>query len=124
MLTAKNAQILIRRAPIYIFRKLEPVFSSTLLPYSMTTGDVLTTTIVKPVGKDVGDETDLQTLQGLSGRTLIISPDWTNPSGEYRLGIKPAYELFPKDLVTRLKRVSILDERMGQGRLSEISELP
>ncbi|RUS20247.1 subtilase family-domain-containing protein [Endogone sp. FLAS-F59071] len=67
-------------------------------------GDVFTATIVKPVVKDVGDETDLQTLQGLSGRTLIISPDWTNPSGEYRLGIKPAYELFPKDLVKRLKR--------------------
>lgn len=45
-----------------------------------------------------------KTLQGLSGRTLEIGSEWTNPSGEYRLGLKPAYELFPKELVNRLKQ--------------------
>ncbi|RUP47401.1 hypothetical protein BC936DRAFT_145776 [Jimgerdemannia flammicorona] len=67
-------------------------------------GDVVTTTIAKPVVKDVGDEADLLTLQGLSGRTLIVNASWANPSGEYRLGVKPAYHLFPERLVARLKQ--------------------
>lgn len=36
-------------------------------------------------------------------RTLRLNPAWTNPSGEWRVGIKRAYELFPKQLVTRVK---------------------
>lgn len=36
-------------------------------------------------------------------RTLRLNPEWTNPSGEWRVGIKRAYELFPKQLVTRVK---------------------
>lgn len=36
-------------------------------------------------------------------RTLRLNPKWTNPSGEWRVGIKRAYELFPKLLVTRVK---------------------
>ncbi len=41
-------------------------------------------------------------LEGLSGRKLRINPAWTNPSGEYRLGLKRAYELFPGELVGRV----------------------
>lgn len=37
------------------------------------------------------------------GRTLTLNKGWVNPSGEWRVGIKRAYELFPKILVTRLK---------------------
>lgn len=46
-------------------------------------------------------------IEGLSGRKLIISEKWNNPSGEYRVGLKRAYELFPTELVDRLKEVSI-----------------
>ncbi|CAN0124068.1 unnamed protein product, partial [Discosporangium mesarthrocarpum] len=35
-------------------------------------------------------------------RTLRLNPSWENPSGEWHLGIKRAYELFPGPLVTRV----------------------
>ncbi len=41
-------------------------------------------------------------LEGLSGRTLTIPQNWQNPSGEYRLGMKAAWELFPSELMHRL----------------------
>jgi tripeptidyl-peptidase-2 len=59
-------------------------------------GDVQTSTVV-----ELGDD---GTLTGLSGRTLTPDPAWNNPSGEYRLGLKAGYELFPGGLVARLKR--------------------
>ena len=36
-------------------------------------------------------------------RTARLNPKWSNPSGEWRVGLKRAYELFPKTLVTRVK---------------------
>lgn len=36
-------------------------------------------------------------------RTLRLNPKWSNPTGEWRVGLKRAYELFPKTLVTRVK---------------------
>ncbi|KAF7727019.1 tripeptidyl-peptidase II Tpp2 [Apophysomyces ossiformis] len=61
-------------------------------------GDVTTTTKVKPTV-----EGDNKVIQGLSGRKLILDRSWNCPSDEYRIGIKRAYELFPKELVSRLK---------------------
>jgi len=58
-------------------------------------GDVVTTTIRKA---------EAHALEGLSGRKLKIDPDWNNPSGDYHLGIKRGYDLFPAGLVRRLKR--------------------
>lgn len=49
-------------------------------------GDVDTRTIRKP---DAAGR-----LQGLSGRTLTLPDGLSNPSGEFRLGLKPASELF------------------------------
>lgn len=65
-------------------------------------GDVTTTKVVKPAEKD-----GVKTITGLSGRDLILDPSWNCPSGEYRIGIKRAYELFPTELVSKLKKVSI-----------------
>jgi len=42
-------------------------------------------------------------IEGLTGRMLSLG-DWDNPTRTYRLGIKRGYELFPKELVTRLKK--------------------
>ena len=41
-------------------------------------------------------------VQGLSGRELRLGA-WDNPSGKYHLGVKRGYEVFPKQLVKRLK---------------------
>ena len=68
-------------------------------------GDVTTTKIVKPVEEQRGSD-KVSVIPGQSGRSLIIDPSWKNPSGEYRVGIKRAYELFPTELVARLKKVS------------------
>ena len=38
-----------------------------------------------------------------SGRNIKVNPSWKNPSGEYRVGIKKAYDLYPKDLRERVK---------------------
>ncbi|CAG8455950.1 13834_t:CDS:10 [Funneliformis caledonium] len=66
-------------------------------------GDVVTKTIMKPCVKKDSKET-LSTIQGLSGRTLIIDPTWDNPSGEFHVGVKKAHELFPQKLISRLTK--------------------
>eukprot|EP01041_Mallomonas_annulata_P010817 gene10817-22566_t len=40
---------------------------------------------------------------GLGNRIIKVNPDWHNPSGEYKLGIKKGYELYPKDVKDRVK---------------------
>ena len=70
------------------------------------------------------------TLTGLTGRTLKPGGDWKNPSGKWRIGIKAAYELFPGDLVSRLKseRKKEWDKRQRdraaalQAKLAEFDE--
>ncbi len=56
-------------------------------------GDVDTSTVVTAEG---------DTLAGLTGRELTLG-DWTCPSGEYHLGIKAGFELFPGGLVSRMR---------------------
>lgn len=43
-------------------------------------------------------------VQGLSGRRLILSSAWNNPSGTYHVGIKHAYDVFPAPLKKRVQR--------------------
>lgn len=70
-------------------------------------GDVPTTAKRKP-GAD-------GKLSGLSGRTLALPAGVTNPSGEYRLGLKPASELFYGDILKRL------NDRRGAERAAAAS---
>ncbi|KAG0329317.1 tripeptidyl-peptidase II Tpp2 [Dissophora globulifera] len=63
-------------------------------------GDIPTTTIVKPTDNEDGD----RVITGLTGRKLRLSKHWKNPTGEYRLGLKRAYDLFPEDLKGRIKK--------------------
>ncbi|KAK3818533.1 MAG: subtilase family-domain-containing protein [Benniella sp.] len=62
-------------------------------------GDVPTTTTIKPTESEDGDPV----VTGLSGRKLRLNKAWKNPSGEYRLGVKRAYDLFPDELQERIK---------------------
>ena len=58
-------------------------------------GDVQTTTLQK-LSKD-------GTLEGLTGRTLTVDKKWKNPTGEFRLGMAAGYNLFPDELIERLR---------------------
>lgn len=49
-------------------------------------GDVATTTIVKA---------EELTIKGLSGAVLKLNEAWKNPSGDWRVGIKAGFEIFP-----------------------------
>lgn len=59
-------------------------------------GDVDTTTVVR------ADEDGC--LAGTNGNKLRVNPGWENPTGEWRVGAKSAYELFPAGLKNRLQR--------------------
>ncbi|PQO44372.1 S8 family serine peptidase [Blastopirellula marina] len=58
-------------------------------------GDVDTSTVRK-----LNDE---RILEGLTGRQLTIPKKWKCPSGEFHVGMKRGYDLFPGGLVGRLK---------------------
>ncbi|MEE3001706.1 MAG: S8 family serine peptidase [Planctomycetota bacterium] len=58
-------------------------------------GDVDTSTVVTA---------DEGMIDGLSGRTLLVPGDWNNPSGEWHIGIKAAWDLYPGQLVSRMKQ--------------------
>lgn len=55
------------------------------------------------VSKDNGITISSYQLKGLSGRTLILNSNWNNPTGNYRLGMKRAFELYPRGLISRVK---------------------
>ena len=74
-------------------------------------GDVDTSTVVK-----LGDD---GTFEGLSGRKLTPSASWNNPSGEFRVGLKPASEIYPRGLDGRMARERRKDWDQAQRVLSE-----
>ncbi|CAO0794467.1 unnamed protein product [Mucor circinelloides] len=89
-------------------------------------GDVETSKVVKPTTED-----GKKVIEGLSGRKLILG-DWKNPSDEYRIGLKRAYELFPNDLCSRIKaerRQNFVKKQSGllseaQTKLAEFNKKP
>jgi len=58
-------------------------------------GDVDTSTVRKAENREIA---------GLSGRTLRIAKQWKPQDGEFHVGIKRGYEIFPQRLVSRLKK--------------------
>lgn len=56
-------------------------------------GDVITTTVVQ--AKE-------GCLTGLTGRKLKVPETWKNPTGKFRLGVKNAFDLYPKRLRERM----------------------
>ena len=77
-------------------------------------GDVDTST-VRPASSG--------TLAGLTGRTLKIPSDWKNPSGKFHLGWKRAFDLFPGELIARLKRERRRDwERQQRVTLNQLKQ--
>lgn len=38
-----------------------------------------------------------------NGRIIKINPNWKNPSSNYRVGLKAAFELYPRGLISRVK---------------------
>ena len=46
---------------------------------------------------------------GITGRTLKIPADWTNPTGKFHIGMKNAFDLYPRGWGT--SRSGILAER-------------
>jgi len=62
-------------------------------------GDVDTSSVVKHADGVDG----ARTVTGLSGRAILLNPAWTNPTGEWRVGLKQALDLFPRGLEGRVK---------------------
>ena len=65
-------------------------------------GDVDVSTVVE---LDVDDEGNLvREVTGLTGRKLVLNPDWNIADRKVKLGIKAAYDLYPAKLRERVAR--------------------
>ena len=65
------------------------------------------------------------TLKGLSGRALKIGATWKCPKNEWHVGIKAAYDFFPRGLISRLtkKRKKDWDEKQRTLSATLVSDL-
>lgn len=67
-------------------------------------GDVDTSTVVR---SEVSEDGGRRVILGVSGRSLVVPDGWDNPSGEWHVGIKAAFELFPGNLRSRLQVLAV-----------------
>jgi tripeptidyl-peptidase II len=42
-------------------------------------------------------------LEGIGGKLLAVNADWSNPTGQWRVGTKPLFELYPGGCTDRIK---------------------
>ncbi|KNA22818.1 hypothetical protein SOVF_030530 [Spinacia oleracea] len=80
-------------------------------------GDVDTSTVVKADADGC--------ICGASGAPLVVNSSWKNPSGEWHVGCKLVYELFTKDLTSRLKkeRKKMWDEKNQEAIAKAVKDL-
>lgn len=69
------------------------------------------------IPKDATSSSDAIYLPGISDRTLVVSSKWTNPTSKWKVGYKPAFDLFPDDLVARRKRERKVEWDVKIGKL-------
>eukprot|EP00892_Ulva_mutabilis_P003276 jgi/Ulvmu1/131/UM001_0135.1 len=81
-------------------------------------GDVDTSHVVETGADGV-------TLQGLHGTALAINPDWKNPSGKWRVGAKPVFELYPGGCKSRMtqRRKDKWQEKQDAALAAAITDL-
>jgi len=74
---------------------------------------------------DVNMTTKKQAVNGFidcgHGKKIKVNPNWINPSGEFRIGQKKAFELYPGDLKTR---VTEKRKNLWVNKLKEVSFFP
>ncbi|RKP38250.1 subtilase family-domain-containing protein, partial [Dimargaris cristalligena] len=68
-------------------------------------GDVIMDKRVKAVSRTTAGKEEL-TLQGLTGRTLLLSDRWAKEGQEFRVGMKSLYDLYPPRLADTLRKES------------------
>ncbi|KAN0063578.1 hypothetical protein ACQY0O_004026 [Thecaphora frezii] len=56
---------------------------------------------VKPETASASSSDTIDLKSPFTGRTLRVSSKWSNPLGEWKVGFKPAYDLWPSGLVSR-----------------------
>ncbi len=85
--------------------------------------DIVDTTGSGDVPMTVEQKAKEGTMDGLTGRKLMINPDWKNPQGEFRLGIVRAYDLFPEELIARLNAERLRDwDRRQDARAADLRQ--